>query len=153
MTEQEFIEIVSLNVETWFTEDQKKKRWHWREHNYVKRSGKNLKDINLDDVIMTHWSSGGVSGGSCWDDGSNDPHYPVSGDDEPELVELDIILDVVCPQMTRKEYKQLLNGVQPELVQYEEWSVSEYYGNYTDYRLKQVSLRRLYERLTAMGLL
>jgi hypothetical protein len=155
MTSEQFLDIVSLHVETWrpkIESDERNgrwDRWHCGRSQLVPRRGKELKDISLDDWLYVAWTSGGVGGGSCWDDSD---HYPIAGEPEPEFTDLDVVLEHVCPQITLLQYRQLLSGAKPELVQYEDWSKCEYYGNSTDYRAKMVSLRRLFERLGALGL-
>ncbi len=153
MSEQEFLELVSLHVETYYRHEG---RGRWDETiegcGYKKRSGKKLNEINLDDIIYVKWFSGGVGGGSCWDNGT-DHHYPVHGEQEVELTELDTLLDQVCPDITLKQYRLLMNGASPALVEYGEWEQNEYYGNYSCYKYKKVSLRRLFERLQGLGLI
>ena len=40
--------------------------------------------------IENKWRTGGISGGSCWDTGDGDHHYPVEGDPESEFRDFDI---------------------------------------------------------------
>jgi len=152
MTEQEFLEIVSLHVETWHKPAVKNKVRSWDDEVFgglKKRSGKLLKEINLDDCILEKWVEGGLDGGNCWNEGD---HYPISGEKEPPFTELDNILEQVCPKITYLEYRKLLCGLTPELIEYDSHTVGEYYGNYTTYGYKKVVLRRLWERLKGLGL-
>jgi len=156
MTEEDFLQIVSLHAETYYKpEPPKKGSTAWYDYRresyagYVRRSGKKLKEIGLDDVIRQQWSMGGQSGGSCWDDGTEDRHYGVAGEPEPDLADLDTILEHVCPNITYLQYKQLTKG----LIEYTDYRENEYYGNYTCYGVKVVKLRNLYDKLKAMELI
>lgn len=144
MTEQEFLEIVSLHVETHYKEE-----GTWGETKYQLRSGKKLNEINLDDIIYVKWLTGGVGGGTY----KNNNHYELKAEPTPEFKELDTLLDVICPNITLRQYKLLLDGVSPSLVEVEEWEVYEHYGNFSYYKCKKISLRRLHERLQGLGLL
>ena len=93
--------------------------------NKVLRCGQKLNEINLDDVIMEQWVSGGIGGGNCWGDGG----YNLSSEEEPEFATLDALLEKICPKITHLEYKKMLNG----LVNREETTKYEYYGNCTNY--------------------
>jgi hypothetical protein len=154
MTEQEFLDIVVLHVETYYEKpkDEKRKRqYNWTEMDntvgkLIRRYGKKLKEINLDDCIMMKWSTGGVSGGNCWS--GSDNLYSTEGEPEPEFRDLDVILEKVCPKITYLEYKRLVNG----LIDYNSWTENEYYGNSTSYGCKKIALRKLWEKLQGMGL-
>jgi hypothetical protein len=153
MTEQEFLEAVQEVCDTYYLpkeEVEKKRKSWWHRERLTERRGKFLKDITLDDCIMTKWCSGGVGGGSCW---STDDHYAISGEKEPEFHDLDRILDRVVPNITYLQYKKLLYSVKPDLIEYDEWTESEYYGNSTQYTSKKVVLRRLWERLQGLGVI
>jgi hypothetical protein len=155
MTEQEFLDIVLLHVETYHAKPEKKRPAH-RSYNWddefnaigklIRRYGKNLKDINLDDAILVKWSTGGISGGNCWS--GSDNLYSTEGEQEPEFRDLDVILENVCPKITYLEYKKLVHGI----VEQVSWTDNEYYGNSTTYACKKVVLRKLWEKLQGMGL-
>lgn len=98
-------------------------------------------------IIGVEWSNGGLTGGSCWDTGEDDNHYSMSGDEEPELVDLDVILEHFNPGITFLQYKRLCQ----ELIERGESRENEYYGNYTDYAHKFIRLRRLYKYLNEKG--
>ena len=86
MTEEEFLDLVSLHAETWFQPKEEinhKSSWKDRENTicgWRKRYGKLLKEISLDDIIRKEWTTGGIHGGSCWDEDGSDNRYstPVS---------------------------------------------------------------------------
>lgn len=151
MTEQEFLDIVVLHVETYYErpKDEKSRRRYWSENAFgklIRRHGKSLKEINLDDCIIVKWSTGGVSGGNCWS--GSDNLYSTEGEPEPEFRDLDVILENVCPKITYLEYKRLMNG----LADFISWTENEYYGNSTSYGCKKITLRKLWEKLQGMGL-
>lgn len=159
MTEQEFLEIVSLHAETWYKPaPQKKSRRDFYDFHsngfggLKRRSGKTLKDINLDDCLLVQWMTGGINGGSCWDDGERNL-YSMEGEPEPTFSALDTILDQLCPNITYLQYRKLINDTSPSLVEYDSYTQNEYYGNSTTYGYKKVVLRRLWDRLNELGLI
>ncbi len=130
MTEKEFLEIVSLHVETWYIP--KKKIEKYTDDYYksfrqmLPRTGKALKDINLDDCLLLKWMAGGVGGGNCWKD---DDHYSIPAEPEPPFEDIDIIIEKVCPNLTYLQYKKLI----PEIISIDTVTDYEYYGNSTNY--------------------
>lgn len=100
--------------------------------------------------LFKQWSTGGVSGGSCWDDGDGpDPHYATEGDEEPEFDELDELLEKVAPGITHLQYKNMYRNV----VNKTDYSVNEYYGNYSNYAMHWVDIETLYDYLVERDLL
>lgn len=82
--------------------------------------------------------TGGVSGGSCWDDGG---HYTeVSSSPIEPLQELDIILEHFVPTLSFLEYRILNN----KLLQTDSKSVGEYYGNSSNYAIQKIKVEQLY---------
>jgi len=55
------------------------------------------------DVYCT-WSTGGVSGGNCWNDGD---YYPNYGEPEPEFEDFNKIVEELFPNITYLQYKKL----------------------------------------------
>lgn len=102
---------------------------------------------NYDFMIEKKWRTGGVGGGSCWDEGDeeNDPHYELSEEDEPEDNTIEIILKNMVPEIPLDSFlrKNELWTFWDESSD-SEW---EYYGNYTDYAIKTLKLKVLFERL------
>jgi len=88
------------------------------------------------------WRTGGISGGSCWDEGDRDPHYHVSGDIEPRFTTLDAFLLKVCPNLSFIIYKKI-----DDLFEIREYSEYEYYGNSTNYVSKSINIKGLYDIL------
>ncbi len=106
-------------------------RYHWE------------KESTKGDCLAVDWTTGGVSGGSCWDTGDEDNHHPMSADPEPEFEDLDKILEAMCPNITFMQHKALMRDV----VKRQEYSVKEYYGNYTDKAFKYFRIKDLYDYL------
>lgn len=104
---------------------------------------------NKSDLIGIKWSTGGVSGGSCWDEGNRDPHYPTSGEPQPNFNSLDLILEVVCPKITYLEHKKLLRNVMIT----KNYCDNDYYGNYTNYSQIYVEVDNLHKYLVENDLL
>jgi|SRR5690349_4354210 len=98
--------------------------------------------------LKIDWTIGGMTGGSCWDDGETDNHRPVSADPEPELEELDKLLEVFCPTITFMQYKRLSQA----LIKRDTYTDYEYYGNYYEKAVKFVVLSDLEQYLKDNGL-
>jgi hypothetical protein len=86
------------------------------------------------------WITGGQCGGNCWGDHAE---HAVSGEPEPNMELLDQFLDEVCPNLTARQYRQLLS----EIVHRDSYTDYEYYGNYTDRGKKVVWFDKLYQWL------
>lgn len=107
------------------------------------------EEVMTENGISVEWRTGGISGGSCWDEGDRDPHYSIGGDDEPEFKELDSLFEKVCPNITFLQYRNIMS----ECVSSYDYSINEYYGNHTDYKVKWVCLERLYNMLVEKNLI
>ena len=97
-------------------------------------------------IWMVH-ETGGVRGGSCWD--SSDPHEYINNEEMPEFVAFDEVLNIVYPDISHLQY----NVIWSEFVKEIDYRDCEYYGNYTDYEIKYVSLCDLYNYLIEHNLL
>lgn len=148
MNTTEFLEkIKGLNVSFTRKNNNKSRYADFVTYDYVKS-----KEATMEDGFYCRWVSGGLTGGSCWDDGSGpDPHRPVSADQESEDVEkyLEEILGELCPNLTFLQYKRLTR----DLYERGEVGESEYYGNYTVYSFKWAPLQKIYDKLTEMNVL
>jgi hypothetical protein len=108
---------------------------------------------NYDFSIEKKWITGGVGGGSCWDEGSeddeddedNDPHYEIFGEGEPEDNTIETILKNMLPEISL-EFFLKKNDVWI-FWEFDSYSDDEYYGNSTDYETKTLKLDVLFERL------
>jgi hypothetical protein len=89
--------------------------------------------------LKVTWVSGGVGGGNCWTDGG---HYALAAEQEPDFSELDEFLEQLVPDLSYLKYKKI-----EKLIEYKTKHDHEYYGNYTYYTTKTISLDALYEVL------
>jgi hypothetical protein len=120
-----------------------KNRWDDKFYSYCGN-----KKIDLDkNYLYIYWRTGGESGGSCWDDGTEDNHYAVSADPEPEFESLDKLLIKLCPNISYLQYKRIIGSV----IKTGEYTQNEYYGNYTTYSYKVILLRDLFNILNEFG--
>ena len=94
--------------------------------------------LTLDDKLEVSWSLGGASGGNCW--GGEATSF-ISDEQEPDFSDLYAILEQVCPDLSFLRFLRLKS----DLIVHGKYRVSEYYGNYTDYATKSISLKALYE--------
>lgn len=83
-------------------------------------------------VVYMRWVTGGVSGGSCWDDSNPQPW---ENDETPGFEVLELLLKEICPQITYLQFKEL-----EKLIQSNEDTEWEYYGNRTDFMVKYISV-------------
>jgi len=122
-----------------------------------------LNDVCIDDYVPCHfyniidssrypisvyWSTGGQTGGSCWDEGPHEYHS-YSGDPEPEFKALDIILEELCPNIKFLQYKNIYNQV----VKTTTVEDGDHYGNMSNYGIKYCYLEELYNKLCEKNLL
>ncbi len=100
--------------------------------------------------IEQHWCSGGIGGGSCWNDGESDTHYEMSGDPPPATFEdLNTVLEAFWPNISFLQYQKYI----VPLFRNEERTESEYYGNCTRYAYKIISLRDMFVVFNENGIL
>lgn len=104
-----------------------------------------LRQVSGNEYISVEWVSGGVTGNSCW---GHDPS-PRMGDSPKELESLNQILELLCPGISYLQFKKIDRRV----VMSEKGDGGDYYGNYTEYRVKTLKLKDLYEELSSMGLI
>lgn len=106
------------------------------EHSFPQYVGK--------EVIYIEWTTGGVSGGSCWD--SSNPQPYTSSETEPHFEELDDLLQELRPNLTFLEFRRL----ESKCIHSYTYSVTEYYGNSTNYAIKFVVLDELKEFIAGL---
>ena len=110
------------------------------------------KVSNLDNLyecyLYIRWNTGGISGGSCWDDGTEDRHYHTTGEHEPNFDSLYQLLELVCPKITFIQYNILMSKV----LEVDSYTDYEYYGNSTNYCIKTVNLGKMYDIMSEMRL-
>lgn len=100
---------------------------------------------NYDFLLEKRWVTGGIGGGSCWDEADDDPHYELCGQEEPEDNTIDVILKSLLPEVTIEVFLK-------EDDEYKFWdeeydSEYEYYGNHTEYSVKKLNLEILFEEM------
>lgn len=110
-------------------------------------------------TIMTQWTSGGVSGGNCWDEGHTeysysydeegnsyeagsyyvDPHESYRNDPEP--TRWSVLEDLILLyNITDKEVRGRIYSAIDENTDYD----YEYYGNHTEYTTEFIPLETFY---------
>ena len=148
--EQKFLEVVRSADVSFYRKAVKKDEYRYSDSSMILLSNKERKELDLNEhYLYEDWRTGGISGGSCWDDGeSGDPHYAIEGDKEPEFNTIDKILLAICPNLSYLQYKTLVT-----IIKEDSYAVNEYYGNCTYYAYKYVSLRDLFDKLVEMKLL
>lgn len=97
-------------------------------------------------TLEIRWVTGGVSGGSCWDD-SNPTSYH-SDEEEPDFEELDKVLEIFASGISFIQYKKLM-----KLTSTQDHTEYEYYGNCTYSKTRSISIRVVYDFLQEHGLL
>lgn len=104
--------------------------------------------LNTDNVIYQEWRTGGISGGSCWDDGETDNHYALDAEESPETFdELIAILEKFWPDISFLNYHKLITPI----IHHDDYTLYEYYGNHTNYAVKYVDIKELYDLLKEHG--
>lgn len=99
-------------------------------------------ESKIQNAINVYWRIGGQTGGSCWTTNENPAIYRgINADPEPDLTDLDIILQKICPNISYINYKVLVKST----IKIKEYSIYEYYGNYTNYSIKYILLNDLYK--------
>lgn len=111
-----------------------------------KKTCEEILNRTLDDSISVEWTTGGMCGGSCWNEGAD---HPVSAEAPRELTDLDIILEKLAPNLTFLQYKRIDRECTTEIT----GTHDDYYGNYTDYAKKTLSLIDLFNTLIDMDVL
>ena len=107
----------------------------------------NAKKLDvLNNFIYLKHETGGVSGGSCWDESNPQPYH--NSEPMPEFDALYSILEKINPQMPFLQVRKILNT----LVKSCYYVDREYYGNSTTYLIKYVNLKDLHKFLTENNL-
>ncbi len=92
-------------------------------------------------VIYMRWITGGVSGGSCWEDSNP---LPYTNEKEPDFIALNETIKELNISLTFNQYEVIKN-----LIQYKIDSEAEYYGNSTDYETKYIILSTFLEKVNS----
>lgn len=116
---------------------------------YSCRRDKN-KDLDntMPYVLYNEESIGGVTGGSCWDDGTEDRHHGYTNpegamDCRRRFDEMfDTVVTKIYPDITYLKYKSLSS-----IIKSTERTEYEYYGNSVDYLIIYVEIKEFYNKL------
>lgn len=90
-------------------------------------------------ALILSWHTGGIGGGSCW---GGENHAYSTGDPEPEWEDLNRILEHFCPNITFIRYKGIMRKSTTD-----DWSRNEYYGNSTNYAMRILKLKDLWQHM------
>ncbi len=135
MTLEEFKE---LTEGSWTTVDVSK-----YSHFYSKNKTEENKD-----VLFAKWHTGGYSGGSCW---GGTPEYHSSDEKEPDFP-LEDIFEKVCPDIKFLKFRKISKEID-SMVTTEEYTLPDYYGNSSDYKVKYLEIENLYNILVEEGII
>lgn len=91
-------------------------------------------------VIYMRYETGGVSGGSCWDD--SDPQPYSNSDDNKDFIALDVFLTQICPNITFLQFREI-----ERLIHSNYKTKWEYYGNQTNYEIKYIVIEEIFKYL------
>lgn len=94
--------------------------------------------------IRKKWITGGDWGGNCWSDERTG--YGPDPEQEPEFTELDVILEKIAPSISFIQYKLLMSKVV-----YDSHTEYEYYGNHTQYGIKEINIDDVWNFLKEKG--
>lgn len=109
--------------------------------------GRSKKPVDAPPFIAQYWDAGGMSGGSCYDEGTKDNHYHRTGEPAPiGFIDLVKVLTAVCPNLTFLQY-EMVKGIIKSDVETE----YEYYSNSSSYGYQVVILQDLYDKLVEIG--
>ena len=87
-------------------------------------------------VVYCRYTTGGYSGGSCWDDSAPQPYIEDVPKDRFKV--LDLTLQVLFPDIKYLQYKEI-----EELMHDNEETEREYYGNCKDWKCEYIILSEL----------
>lgn len=97
--------------------------------------------------IYQQWCSGGLTGGSCWDTGDA-VYRAIDGDTPPSTFEeLDKIIAEYWADIPYMQYRKHFM----DCFETTSNTSNDYYGNYTNYTVKYVTIRTLYDILKENG--
>lgn len=107
------------------------------------------EELSNGKVVSDYWCTGGVTGGSCWDEGPEDPHYARKADTPLEFDRFDEILEKLIPDIGFFKYRK----IKAKCVELKERHENDYYGNYSDYANWECDIKKLYDELVSMELI
>ena len=100
--------------------------------------------------IQVEVKTGGSSGSSCW--GGTSVAYNTGADiDATDCPSLDLLIEEICPNISFIKYRNFSRQISWQKDNYR--SDGDYYGNGTDYDVKYIGARALYDNLIESGIL
>lgn len=97
-----------------------------------------------DYIVYSKYETGGYRGGNCWNDNSAEPYINKPPINNWEI--LDIILKETCPNITYLQYKEI-----SKLINTNDYTNYEYYGNSTSYNVEYIILKDLDRLITTFN--
>jgi hypothetical protein len=104
----------------------------------------NISQSIYDNQIQIKIETGGVSGGSCWDD--SDPQDYSNNVSISDITIFDSIFEVLILNITHLQSRKVLKLLESK-IDFKYKSDYEYYGNSTDYKIWNIPLETLYETI------
>ena len=95
-------------------------------------------------VIYTVYITGGVDGGTCWED--SDPQRFAEEPPKDRYKVIELVLSILMPKITFIEYKQV-----EALMHTNDETECQYYGNEDDKRVEYIILSELLVLLTKLS--
>lgn len=135
---EDYIQALRLGMEP----SEEYKNRHWSYYYYASKKEKEEAKKYLSNFLIQEIYLGGITGGSCWDEGDSLHYYSNSGE-KREFTYLDELLTKTVPDISFLKYKGATT-----LVKEDERSESEYYGNTSEYLTYSINLNDLYDYLS-----
>lgn len=137
LTFEEFVKKCELILEK-FSGNGQLEYSHYKDELY-EYSNRKTQPKKIEEIRLTHkYETGGVSGGSCWDD--SDPQSYTVSDPDDKFEILDYLLSELNPRISFLQYKKLEGQIKRE-----EKTDQEYYGNRTEYVVLSIPLQLIYD--------
>lgn len=106
-----------------------------------------IEGVITNELVSERWCTGGLTGKNYSGEGES---VPVTPDEQPELQQLDAILEIVCPTISFLAYKKLCSNV---IATADCPTSSDYCGNHYNYKVKYFTTHTLYAYLKDSGLM
>lgn len=72
---------------------------------------KEYKNSNYDFQLEKKWITGGIGGGSCWDEPGDEPHYELCEQDEPKDNTISTILKNFLPEISIEVFLKMMMNI------------------------------------------
>jgi hypothetical protein len=136
-------EIIGYNSKVIIQEKYNKRGWmdlprKYINSEYFEKQRSLYDDYETREVLLTDIPVGGMQGGSCFG-GKPEPYQ-----EEIKPLTFDLLDDIVlnfCPLITYVNYKAFYN----KFVEHDNYTITEYYGNSTNYHRLCVDMNELYK--------